>query len=279
LKNFIFITAFLIFQPYDGSSQILRQPVSALYPGSGSYSTQQNDVFSYLNNQASLAEMKNVAVGIYGETRFLLAASTLYTSAVAIPTKNGNFAMSIIYTGFKNFSESEIGLAYARKLGNKVDIGVQFNYYQYSVPLYAGGTAVNFEIGTIVHLTDKLNVGMHVYNPVGGDFGKTDEKLTATYSVGVGYDMSENFFVSTEIIKEENFPMSINAGLQYHFMRQFFVRAGVATATSTWYAGVGISWSKLRLDITGSYHPQLGISPGLLLIVNFAPPAASPTND
>lgn len=262
-----------------GTSQILRQPVSALYPGLGSYSTQQNDVFSYLNNQASLAEMKHVAVGIYGESRFLLAASSLYTSAVAIPTKNGNFAMSIIYTGFKNFSESEIGLAYARKLGNKVDIGVQFNYYQYRVPLYAGGTAVNFEIGAIVHLTDKLNVGMHVYNPVGGDFGKTDEKLTATYSVGVGYDMSENFFVSTEIIKEENFPVSINAGLQYHFMRQFFVRAGVATATSTWYAGVGISWSKLRLDITGSYHPQLGLSPGLLLIVNFGTPPTSASNE
>jgi hypothetical protein len=25
----------------------------------------------------------------------------------------------------------------------------------------------------------------------------------------------------------------------------------------------------MRLDISGSYHPQLGLSPGLLLLVNF----------
>jgi hypothetical protein len=279
LKTYIFITAFLFFPPLAGFSQILRQPVSAIYPGLGSYSTQQDDVFSYLNNQASLAEIKNVTIGVYGERRFFLAATALYTAATAIPTKNGNFGINIIYTGFKNFSESQVGLAYARSLGKKVDVGVQFNYYGYKIPAYASATAINFEIGAIVHLTDKLNMGMHVYNPVGGNFTKTGEKLTAAYSVGIGYDMSENFFVSTEIVKEENFPVSINTGLQYHFMGQFFVRAGIATATSTWYAGVGVSWNNFRLDVTGSYHPQLGISPGLLLIMNFGTAATNSVNE
>jgi hypothetical protein len=135
------------------------------------------------------------------------------------------------------------------------------------VPSYSNASTVNFEIGAIVHLTDQLNMGIHVYNPVGGNFGKADEKLTAAYKMGLGYDVSEKFFVSAEIVKEEDYPVNVNAGFQYQFVKQFFARAGISTATSSAYAGFGIGWKNLRLDVSGSYHPQLGWSPGLMLIV------------
>lgn len=216
-----------------------------------------------------MAQIKNVVAGVYGESRFLLNATSLYTAAVAIPTKNGNFGVNIKYSGFKNFNENQIGVAYARSLGKKVDVGIQFNYYSYRIPAYNNASTVNIEFGAIIHLTDQLNVGLHVYNPIGGRFFKTNEKLTAAYTVGLGYDVSDNFFVGTEIVKEENFPINVNTGIQYRFMKQFFARAGITSATSTGYAGFGISWYTVRVDITGSYHPQLGLSPGVLLIMNF----------
>ena len=279
MRKYIFIAAIVFLISADIFSQALRQPVAAVYLGLGSYSTQHDDVFSYLNNQAALAQIKNVTAGVYGERRFLLTATSLYTAAIAIPTKNGNFGINIKYSGFKNFNENQIGLAYARSLGKKCDVGVQFNYYSYKVPSYNSAATVNFEIGAIVHLTDKLNMGLHVYNPVGGKFSKTDEKLTAAYTVGLGYDVSDNFFISTEIVKEEDFPVNVNTGIQYRFMKQFFVRAGIASATSTGYAGAGVSWNNFRLDVTGSYHPQLGLSPGLLFIFNFGTPANVTTNE
>jgi hypothetical protein len=222
-----------------------------------------------VNNQAVLAQAKNVAAGVYGERRFLLEATGLYTAAIAIPTNMGNFGVNLKYAGFKSFNENQIGLAYSRSLGTKADIGVQFNYYGYRVPSYTKANTVNFEIGAMVHLTNQLNMGIHVYNPVGGKFSKTDEKLTAAYKVGLGYDVSESFFVSAEVVKEEEYPVNLNAGIQYQFVKQLFARAGISTATSAAYGGVGISWNNLRLDISGSYHPQLGWSPGLLVIMNF----------
>ncbi|MEP7107663.1 MAG: hypothetical protein ABI760_06760 [Ferruginibacter sp.] len=262
-------TAFAIsfFLMNQGVSQSLRQPISAVYLGLGAYSTKHSDVFSFVNNQAALAQTKNTAAGVYGERRFLLAATSLYTAAFAVPSKMGSFGVNLKYEGFKNFNESQIGLAYARSLGSKLDIGVQFNYYGYRVPSYINANTINFEIGAMVHLTDQLNAGFHVYNPVGGKFTKTDEKLTAAYKMGVGYDASEFFFVSAEVAKEEDFPVNVNAGIQYQFMKQFFARAGISSSTSAVYGGVGISWSNFRLDISGSYHPQLGWSPGLLLII------------
>lgn len=269
LKKYICTTAFLFFLIPTGFSQSLRQPVSAIYLGLASYSTQHQDVFSYLNNQAALAQIKNVTTGVYGERKFLLSATSLYTAAVALPTKDGNFGINVKYSGFKNFNENQIGLAYARSLGKKVDVGIQFNYYGYLVPAYNSANTINVEVGAIFHLSGQLNMGMHVYNPIGGRFSNTNEKLTTAYTIGLGYDVSDNFFVGTEIVKEENFPINVNTGIQYRFLKQFFARAGIASATSTGYGGFGVSWNNLRLDITGSYHPQLGLSPGLLLIMNF----------
>ncbi len=260
---------FFIFLSATIYAQALRQPISAVYLGLGAYSSQHTDVFSFVNNQAALAQQKNAAVGVYGEQRFLLNATSMYTAAIAIPSSLGNFGVSVKYLGFKNFNENQLGLAYGRSLGKKVDIGVQFNYYGYNVPSVNNASTVNFEIGTIVHISDKLNAGLHVYNPVGGKLGKTNEKLTAAYKFGLGYDVSDKFFISSELIKEENFPINLNAGFQYRFVKQFFARVGLSSTNSVSYAGVGLAWSNLRLDITGSYHPQLGISPGVLLIMNF----------
>ena len=240
------------------------------YTSLGAYSTKQADVFSFGNNQAALASVKTTSVGIYGERRFLLSETSLYSLAAAIPTSLGNFGLQLNYSGFKNFNESKIGLAYGRSLGSKLDIGVQFNYYGYRIPTYGNASTINFEAGAIVHFSEKLNGGIHIYNPVAGKLGKSsDEKLAAAYKLGLGYDASDNFYVSAEIIKEEDKPVNVTGGIQYHFKKQFFVRAGFVSETTSGFGGVGIAWKNLRLDIAANYHPQLGFSPGLLLIANF----------
>ncbi len=248
--------------------QTIRQPITVIYNNLTAYSTKQADVLSHLNNQAALAQQKDVAVGVYGERRFMLAATSLYTAAAAVATANGNFGFNIRYGGFKNFNESQAGLAYARSLGETVDVGIQFNYYSYHMAGYGSSGTVTVELGSVIHLTDKLNLGLHVYNPAGGKFSKTNEKLITAVAIGAGYDVNDHFFIGIEMVKEENFPVTMNTGVQYQFMQQFFARVGIASSTGAGYAGFGVGWNNMRLDITASYHPQLGLSPGLLLIMN-----------
>lgn len=266
----IFLFFLFLFLCCATFAQSVRKPLAASYIGSGAYSLNHTDVFSFTGNQAALAQMKEAAFGVYGERRFLLAATSMYSAVMALPTTQGNFGFQADYFGYKNFNESQLGLAYARSLGSKLDLGIKFNFYSFSIPGYQSSSAVNFEIGAIAHLTDQLHAGIHFYNPVGGRITKTDnEKLGSIYKFGVGYEAGENFIISTEIVKHEDMPVNVNAGVQYNFERQFFARAGIASENSSPYAGAGISWNNLRLDIAVSYHPQLGISPGLLLIVNF----------
>jgi hypothetical protein len=268
LKKIYLNLLFGIF-PLFLSAQSLKRPVAAAYIGMGAYSISHADAFSITANQAALAQIKNQAIGVYGEKRFLLNAANMYSSIIALPSAKGNFALQVDYFGFKNYNESQLGVAYAKSLGSNIDIGIKFNYYSFRIPTYQSSSTFNFEIGAIVHLSEELHAGIHFYNPVGGILSKTEnEKLSSIYSFGIGYEPSESFLVSAEIVKEEGLSVNVNAGVQYNFQKQFFVRGGITSDNSSPYAGAGVSWSNFRIDVSAGYHPQLGISPGIMMIVN-----------
>lgn len=269
-RKFILNFLFLICISAVIHAQTLRRPVAAPYIGLGAYSLNHVDVFSFTANQASLAQLKNSTAGVYGERRFLLNELNNYTAAIGLITKNGNFGVKAGYSGFTDYNETQIGLAYARKLGTKIDVGVQFNYNGMRIPSYGNASAISFEIGTILHVSEKLHAGLHVNNPVGGKFGKDQaEKLSSVYALGIGYDASEKFFISCEIEKEEDQPINVNAGFQYKLIKELLIRAGVSSATSSVWVGLGLTVKSFRIDVTSAFHSQLGVTPGLLVLYNF----------
>src|SRR4029078_11428778 len=137
-----------------------RHPIAARYIGFGAHSVHHVYGFSFTSKQGSLAQLKTTAGGVYGEKRFLLSAANMYTAVVALPTDEGNFGLQADYFGFSNYNESQLGIAYARSLGSRLDVGVKFNYYSFKIPGYGNSSAVNFEIGAIAHLSDKLHAGI-----------------------------------------------------------------------------------------------------------------------
>ncbi len=252
------------------NGQTLRQPLSVRYAGLGAYSKKFIDVFSGTNNQAAFAQIKTGGLGVYGERRFMLEELNQFTAVVTMPTSSGTFALQGDYFGFSSFNENQLGLAYARSVSSRVDVGVKFNYNSVRIAGYGNATAINFEAGAIFHLTDKLHTGLHVYNPLSSKLGKNNtEKLASIYKAGIGYEASDRVFVSTEIVKQEDQPINVNAGLQYKLDDKIFTRAGISTQTSNSYIGVGFQFGFVRVDVNASYHPQLGVTPGLLLIFNF----------
>jgi hypothetical protein len=247
--------------------QNAKQTLIAPYIKTGAYSHQQSDVFSFTTNQAALGQTKTFSAGVFGERKFMLNELNSFSAAAALPTHSGNFGLQLLHYGNSLYSEMQTGLAYGRKLSDYIDVGVQFNYYTMQITGYGNATAINFEAGALFHFTDKLHGGVHVYNPTSSKVGKNnEERLPAVYNAGLGYDASENFFISAEIEKTEDLPINVNAIMQYQFADHFLVRGGVATNTSVYFLGVGFRLQHFRVDATASIHPQLGITPGVLLI-------------
>jgi hypothetical protein len=248
-----------------GRSQTLQTTTNS-YIKTTTYSSVHKDAFSFLSNQAVLANIKSMSVGVFGERRFLLEDMSSYQMAFTLPTSSGNFGLKANYFGSTSFNESELGLAYARNLG-RIDAGIQFNYFAIQTTGYGKASAVNFEAGALLHVTDQFETGIHIYNPTRAGIGKNnEERLPFIYSFGLGYDASEKFFIGTEIEKIEDRPVNINAGLHYSFDEKLFVRTGIASATSSFYLGFGFLLNGFRIDVTASLHPNLGMSPGILLL-------------
>lgn len=263
----IFVTILSLCCSYIADAQSVRIPVSSAYQLLNAYSKNQADVFSFTHNTAALAQHKGFSAGAYGENRFLTGEINQYTAVAAIDTDKGNFGVQADYFGYTQFSEYQFGLAYGRSLGNNLDIGAQFNYYAYRIPAYPQSSALTFQLGLIARLSDAMSVGLQIYNPVGGYLsGTKEEKLSSVYQFGVAYEPVDNVIVSATLEKEESKQINVTGGVFYQFDHQFFARAGIRTQTNTPFAAAGIAFSELRLDLSVSHHPQLGFSPGIMII-------------
>ncbi|MBX3255962.1 MAG: hypothetical protein KF862_17640 [Chitinophagaceae bacterium] len=252
------------------AAQQIRTPVSAPYLSSGAYSHRFPDVLNSTSHIASLAALNNFSAGILSERRFMLKETAMHTAVIGIPTASGNFVCKAHYFGYNAYNESEISLGYARKLNDRVDIGAAFNYYNIRISNYGSAGSVNFEIGSIFHITQQLHAGVQVYNPLQSRLGKnTGEKLAAVYKAGLGYEISESLLFTLEVIKQSNTATGVHLGLQYKPIKQLFARTGYITGNNILYAGAGYQYKQMRLDMTAGFHQRLGFSPGILLLYEY----------
>jgi hypothetical protein len=233
----------------------------------GAYSTKHRDAFSFGVNQAALAGAKAPTAGIFSERKFFLEELSFYALALLVPVPGGGVGISGDYYGGPAYHEGRTGVAYGRSLGSKASIGVQFSYHSRRATGYKGLSAIGFSLGGLLSISDKLSTGLRIESPAGGRFGgSSGVNLPAVYGVGFGYEPSDLFFITAEIVKEENAAVSVNAGFEYQLAASCWLRAGVTTGSSSVWGGAGFSWRIFRVDITTSYHPVLGLSPGLLLL-------------
>lgn len=248
-------------------AQSVRYTPGTLYTGVGAYSRAFAQSFSFLANQAALGNINRASAGVYAEQQYGLKQLATYMATAALPVGHGGIGLSAQYAGFKDFNESSVGLAYGKSLG-PVSVGVQCNYYMVHVAGYGNDAAIGVEVGSQWQITKQLYTGVHLVNPVGGRFQKASaERLAPVYELGLGYEASKQLFLGAQISKEENRALNVQAALQYIAVPdRLFVRMGIATATVTPFAGVGWQWKNCRADVCVRYHPQLGLSPGLLLL-------------
>lgn len=264
MRTLFLLLLFGLYRAQSGFGQYFSGPW-----GLGAYSQEHTDIFSFTSNQAALAEVKGGGIAVGGERRYLLEELASYRLALALPSAVGNFGLQGVSRGFSDYRESRFGLAYARQLGKKASLGIQFNYNSLQIAGYGSAKAVSAEAGFLLHLSSKLHTGIHLDNPGGKYSGSKALKLPSVYTMGWGYDFSAQLFLSGEIVKEENQPVDARIGMQYVIVPALLVRVIVQTASASGWFSAGITRSRCRFDVYTGYHPQLGLSAGILLFYSF----------
>ena len=235
--------------------------------GYGDVGVINQTAFSAIENQAGLVGIENFSVGFSVQNHFLISAINSLALSAALPTNSGTFGLGIQYNGIEGYSEMKAGLAYARKLFEAFDIGIQLNAYQLSIEQYGNRTLVNFEVGVLAEITNQLIVGGHVSNPIQMSVTEDENlRLPSVITIGIKYNPADKLGLMAEVEKSLLQDATVKVGLEYFLIEQFAIRLGVNSNPTLLFGGFGLQFGSFAIDFSGSYHPQLGYSPMIGLV-------------
>jgi hypothetical protein len=245
-------------------AQAVSPSPAMAYYRSSAYGADASAVFGFQYNQAALASLKDLSAGIFGSRRYMLEELQDLNAAIVIPSPSGHFGLAASYVGSAIFHETHLGLAYARMITSKLDLGIQLNYHAVSKSGNVGITGIGWELGLLFHLSPTFFIGIHAKNAAGAKWmDKERSPMPARYSTGFGFTLSEKVSFGVEMSKEENELPDLNAGVRYKPCHDIIVSAGISSTGSIMWMGAAFSRKRTRIDIVSGYHPLLGISPGI----------------
>mgnify|MGYP003310159306 FL=1 len=225
-----------------------------------------DDVFSYHNNPANLANIDVVSFSLAYENRFLLKELQHQSYAVSIPLGNGVFSVGGNSFGYRDFRTFKNGLGYAMKLLDVLSVGVQINHQMIRLPVpYGINQTVTGEFGLSYKISKDWRFGMAIFN-VGRNELIEDpvERYGSSMRFGTAYKVSNMVLVVAELEKDIINPMRFKSGIEYKPLQNIIFRIGFATNPIELSFGLGWLFSeRYHLDFGTQYHQILGWSPNV----------------
>jgi hypothetical protein len=231
----------------------------------GGASTTLRDLWSTQNNQAGLAYLDTIEVGVYAERKFLLPELGYNAFAGVLPIKGGTFGLSYSRFGYSKYNENKVGIAFAKKLGENFSAAVQLDYLsKYIGDGYGKNGTLAAEFGVQAKLAKGLTIGAHVFNPTrakSADYNK--EKIPTIIKVGAQYAFSNKVFWAIETEKDIYYKANFKTGIEYRIVPQLYLRGGISTQATQSSFGFGYAGKRIKVDVAANYHEQLGFTPHL----------------
>lgn len=250
----------------------IDRPTGAQSAAMGNSSVMMGGLWAAYNNQAGILDVDGIKAGAYYHNRFFVDGLSDQGLVAVYGQGNRAFALDMSFFGRSDFARDRIGLAYAMRLSPKVDMGVQLNYHNTRI----GGLdqqrsgLLTAELGIITHLTEKLDLGVHIFNPSQSKLSDfADERLGTVMRLGAGYAFNDKARLVSEISKDIEQPTIVRAGLEYQVVPVLVLRAGLSNEPTTSSFGAGLRFDQLDIDFAATYHHALGYSTQISLAYSF----------
>jgi hypothetical protein len=266
----LFVLSFLV--SHDLWSSGDNNTAGARATAMGDASVTFSDVFSTTTNQAGLGLITQYSIGIYSDRKFLNASINNFNAALALPIseKIGSFGLSANYYGYKYYNETKLGLAYARKFGKKLSIGIQVDFLRMMIYENGNQSFFTFEIGMLYKPWKVLTIGVHVYNPIPYKVEKVyNERLPTIIKLGLAYEPSAKVLLVAEYEQDIHYKPQFKTGIEYRPIKYISLRTGVQSTPFSANLGLGLNIKGLSIDLASSYHPVLGFTPQAAIIYSF----------
>jgi hypothetical protein len=254
-------------------SILSAQPNSTAGAGAiacGSCSVARRDFWAVCNNQAAVSFSNQLSLGVFTENKFLIDELNRVVVATIIPLKGARLIMNADQFGGRNFFSLKAGLGCALQFGNHFSASIQLDYMNMAIGEgYGTYHAITFEAGLFTNLTEKISMGIHIFNPVLVRWIGTTEIIPAQIKGGLRFKPEPSLRLFAELDKSTGNPVRICSGAEYCFKEKFFIRAGITSGVVRYAFGAGIRLKRMLIDFSSSVHSWLGYSPQISFTYSF----------
>ena len=217
------------------------------------------------HNPAGLVGVTRSSVLLASEIKFGLKDLKPIGAAFVFPTQSGVFGFNLQNYTFDSYRENKLGVAYARRLSSKFNLGVQMDYLRLKIDEYGSTNLLTFEMGCNTLITKDLVLSAYVFNPLSVRLNEI-ERTPSVFRLGLSYTLNAKVLVCLETEKDNQFPASFKLGLAYTAVESLTLRCGFRTSPSIFSFGFGYNFnSHLTADVALTNHPYLGTTPALSL--------------
>jgi hypothetical protein len=247
-------------------------PIGARSAGVANASLTYADVWSLWQNQAGIANLKEISAGVFYDNQFMLSELALKAFGIAMPLKNiGVFGLSYTGFGYSLYNETKLGLCYAKSYRDVFSFGMQLDYLNTTVgDGYGSNNAIAAEAGFQAKILPELVLAAHIYNPTEAKINAIDkERIPSILRMGLAYTFSDKVICSMEIEKDISQQENFKAGVEYHAVKQFYLRCGISTNPVSDAFGFGLVLKEFKMDFSETIYQQLGSTPAISFSYSF----------
>lgn len=230
-----------------------------------------SDTWSTFHNQSGLTGIEHFSAGIFYESKFMVDELSHVAGSLVIPVKAGTFGLSFSQFGKGTYKEHKLGLAFTKKLTQRLSAAIQLDYLSERYPENENAIGfTTFEAGVVYAATKELFLGAHVFNPILNGFDKPDgmQKMPATFRFGGHYQFPKMVMLIFEAEKNTENPFLFKSGLEFSPVKNLALRFGVSGKPVNYTAGLGYRTGKITTDFGFSYHGNLGLTPSVSIQIN-----------
>jgi len=262
----ISVSVIYIFLSLTSSGGDLYRPsAGAGEAGMGYVCVMKNGFWSPFHNQALLANNNSFSFGINYENRFGISELGTRSAAVIIPAGKASIGAFYSHFGYTDFKRQMTGLACGIKLSDKISAGVQADYFsERTSGEYNNNQSVTYEAGLLVTPSDKIRIGVHLFNPVPNSLRKS--YLPSTLILGAGAELNKSLFAGVEAEMSSGSKMIIRTGFEYEAAKKLWLRSGFSTNNNSFSFGLGYLVKIVQIDLGFATHDKLGVTSSVSLI-------------
>jgi len=179
----------------------------------------------------------------------------------------GNAGIGAVYRhfGYKDFMRHSAGLACGLKLSEKISAGIQTDFFaEKTAGDYNERRSLTFEAGMLITPSEKISIGIHLFNPVPNSLRKN--YMPSSLRAGAGIWLNSSLFACAEAEMSTGDIIDLKAGFEYGPSENFRIRGGYRSENTSFSFGIGYLLKSAQLDLGFATHEMLGVTSSASII-------------